>query len=64
VCSHADHEITQRPDGVVAETHVFTDDHMARLVAAVDRMVWHMNVAAYAHGWPKGGNLPFCNGGS
>ncbi|GGX27016.1 hypothetical protein GCM10010353_47830 [Streptomyces chryseus] len=63
MCAHAEHETVERSDGSVAETHVLTADDMERLQLAVQRMVWRVGVASYAHGWPKDGTLPLSDGG-
>jgi hypothetical protein len=54
VCSHPDHEIVTLPDGQVDETHVFTEEDWqhARMLRAVDRMIWATTLARAGGGFP------------
>lgn len=41
MCSHPDHEVSERADGSVDETHVFTADELEQIAhwkAAIERL--------------------------
>jgi hypothetical protein len=42
MCSRPEHRVEVLPDGQIDEEHVFTDQEMASLVAAIDRTIWHL----------------------
>jgi hypothetical protein len=46
MCSHPDHEIVERADGIVEETHVWVTADIQRLTDAVSRMAVAVDYAA------------------